>query len=223
MTLDEAIVAEVRELRIRLLELQRDLEHTNADYQHAIRRLQAGGGSMREIAAELGLSHQRVHQIVGAEARDRSARRHRGLIARFTRIARLVVETAVEDARALGHDRVGTEHLLLAATEIESGGAAKALSDLGVEPGRLREAVVAALGEGATSRRRNIPFTRAARRSLESALAEAAHLRSRRIGSEHVLLGLLATEGGGALGLLSQLGVDAGALRDSTLALLEPR
>jgi ATP-dependent Clp protease ATP-binding subunit ClpA len=221
MALDEAIVAEVRELRIRLLELQRDLEHTQADYQHAIRRLQAEGGSMREIAAELGLSHQRVHQIVGAQVRDRSTRHHRGLITRFTREARRVVEAAVEEARALGHSRVGTEHLLLAAAAVDPSGSATALADAGATRERLRDAAVAALGESAGSRRGHIPFTRAAKRALESSLAEAARSGSRRIQSEHVLLGLLATERGGALDLLAELGVDREALRASTLALLE--
>lgn len=224
MTLDDEILAEARALRERLLELQRDAERAQADYHHAIRRLQAGGGSLREIAVELGLSHQRVHQIVGADApEERHGRRHGGLIARFTREARGVVETAVEQARALGHDRVGTEHLLLAAATVEPSGVATALAGAGVERERLRAALIAALGEGAPSRRRHLPFTRVAKRALEHSLAEALRLGSRRIHSEHVLLGLLATDGGGALELLAEVGADPVALRSSTLELLERR
>ncbi|HZG34697.1 MAG TPA: Clp protease N-terminal domain-containing protein [Gaiellaceae bacterium] len=219
MTLDENVLAEARELRARLLDLQRDAERTQVDYHHAIRRLQAQGGSLREIAVELGLSHQRVHQIVGADvADDRPGRGHRrGSLARFTRAARAVVAAAEEEARALGHSRVGTEHLLLGAALVKAGGAAAALQAAGVDAERMREALVAAQPAGPEPRRRHLPFTRAAKRSLENALAEAVHLRTRWIGSEHVLLGVLATERGGAVELLGAIGVDPGAVRGATL------
>ena len=68
MTLDKDILNEARELRSRLLELQHDADRAKLDYHHAIRRLHAAGGSMREIAEELDLSHQRVHQIVEGPA-----------------------------------------------------------------------------------------------------------------------------------------------------------
>ena len=64
MTLDKEILNEARELRSRLVELQHDAVRAQLDYHHAIRRLHAGGGSMREIAEALDVSHQRVHQIV---------------------------------------------------------------------------------------------------------------------------------------------------------------
>ena len=64
MTLDETTLTEARELRSRLLELQHDADRAKLDFHHAIRRLHAAGGSMREIAEALDLSHQRVHQIV---------------------------------------------------------------------------------------------------------------------------------------------------------------
>ena len=64
MTLDEKTLDEARALRARQLELQHDADRAKLDYHHAIRRLHAAGGSMREIAEALDLSHQRVHQIV---------------------------------------------------------------------------------------------------------------------------------------------------------------
>jgi ATP-dependent Clp protease ATP-binding subunit ClpA len=67
MTLDEAILAEARSFRERMLELQRDTEKTRVDFHHSVRRLHAAGGSLREIADVLGLSHQRVHQIVDGD------------------------------------------------------------------------------------------------------------------------------------------------------------
>ncbi len=64
MATDRALLQEAREARERLIRLQHETELAQVDYQHAIRRLHAGGASLREIADELGLSFQRVHQIV---------------------------------------------------------------------------------------------------------------------------------------------------------------
>jgi hypothetical protein len=60
----EQLLREARQSRDRLLELQHEAEQAQVAYQHAVRRLHAAGGSMREIADALGLSYQRVHQIV---------------------------------------------------------------------------------------------------------------------------------------------------------------
>jgi hypothetical protein len=62
--LTEQLLHEARRSKDRLLELQHEAEQAQVAYQHAIRRLHAAGGSMREIADALGLSYQRVHQIV---------------------------------------------------------------------------------------------------------------------------------------------------------------
>ncbi len=62
--LDPTALREARDSRDRMLEAQHELERARADYGHALRRLHAEGGSLREIAESLGLSHQRVHQIV---------------------------------------------------------------------------------------------------------------------------------------------------------------
>jgi hypothetical protein len=62
--LDEAILREALQARDRLIGLEREADLARVGYQHAIRRLHAGGASLREIADALGLSYQRVHQIV---------------------------------------------------------------------------------------------------------------------------------------------------------------
>ena len=64
MTLDEQVLAEAKEARQRLVDLESQAAHVRVDYQHAIKKLHAAGGSLREIADALELSHQRVHQIV---------------------------------------------------------------------------------------------------------------------------------------------------------------
>ena len=64
MTLDEQLLTEAKDVRNRVIDLDYEAERARLSYQHAIRRLHAAGGSLREIAEALGLSHQRVHQIV---------------------------------------------------------------------------------------------------------------------------------------------------------------
>ena len=67
MTLDETALAEVLAHRERYIDAQLAVDRAKAEYHAGIRRLHAGGGSLREIASALGVSHQLVHQIVGDE------------------------------------------------------------------------------------------------------------------------------------------------------------
>ena len=215
--LDANILGEAREARDRLLELQRDLEKARADYNHAVRRLHAEGGSLREIAEDLGVSHQRVHQIVeggeGGTVRAGPRRRAPWAFERFTRRARRIVVLAQEEAAELGHGRVGTEHLLLGLVRAEDEAAAPVLAEAGIALEPLRK-LVAALEPGP---RRRSPFTRAAKRALERSLREAQGLGDRFIGGEHVLLALLADERAGSLALVRELGGDPDALRAAVL------
>jgi Clp amino terminal domain, pathogenicity island component len=219
MTLDEALLNEARELRSRLLELQHDADRAKLDYHHAIRRLHAAGGSMREIAEELDLSHQRVHQIVEGDEPihtrigwQHGRRGRRFGLRRFTRVARHVVMRAQKEAHALGADEIAPEHLLIGLTAVERGTAARALAAQGVDLDRIRSEV-----GGETVRepsRGRLPFTREAKDVLESSLREATSLKHNWIGSEHILLALLAA-GGRPVELLERLGAKPDAIRAS--------
>jgi hypothetical protein len=57
-------LAEARQAQERLIDAERDVEVARAEFHRAVRRLHLHGSSLRELAAGLGLSHQRVHQIV---------------------------------------------------------------------------------------------------------------------------------------------------------------
>lgn len=217
MTLDKDILNEARELRSRLLELQHEADRAKLDYHHSIRRLHAAGGSMREIAEELDLSHQRVHQIVEGDEPIHArigwqhARRHRRFgLRRFTRVARQVVMRAQKEAHALGAHEIGSEHLLLGLAAVERGTASRALAADGVDLERLRSEVG---GEPVREPARGrLPFTKEARDVLEASLREALALKHNWIGSEHVLLALLSA-GGRPVELLEKLGVTPDALR----------
>ncbi len=71
MVLDEGLLRQAHESSARWVETQRHAELAKADYQHAVRRLHFAGGSLREVAEALGVSHQRVHQIVEASGGTR--------------------------------------------------------------------------------------------------------------------------------------------------------
>jgi hypothetical protein len=68
MTLNEKLLGDARAIRDKLIDVQFEADRQALAYQHAIRKLHAAGGSLREIAEALGLSHQRVHQIVDPES-----------------------------------------------------------------------------------------------------------------------------------------------------------
>src|SRR4051812_35096949 len=126
MTIDEAALAEARAARERLLDLQRDAERARVDYHHEIRRLHAAGGSLREIADALGLSHQRVHQIVDAEestaetvlvrvAEQIRMPRAGARLGGFAEPGRETVAAAIEQARRRGARDVEATDVLRAA------------------------------------------------------------------------------------------------------------
>jgi hypothetical protein len=78
MAKDRPLVEAAIAARNRLQALEAELDHAKVDYQHAVRKLHHSGASLREIAADLGISHQRVHQLVDTpEARGWNTRRRR--------------------------------------------------------------------------------------------------------------------------------------------------
>jgi len=64
MPIDSDLLQQARAAEERVIEAERDADVARADFHRAVRRMQLAGGSLREIAEALGLSHQRVHQIV---------------------------------------------------------------------------------------------------------------------------------------------------------------
>jgi ClpX C4-type zinc finger len=72
---DTELLDAARAAEGRLIDAERAADIARADFHHAVRRLQLAGGSLREIAEALGLSHQRVHQIVEGAGGARPWRR----------------------------------------------------------------------------------------------------------------------------------------------------
>ena len=126
---------------------------------------------------------------------------------RFTDRARTVVVLAQEEARTLGHNSIGTEHLLLGLAAEGNGVAAKVLDDAGATVEVVRADVERIVGRVAGVPERRIPFTPRAKKVLEYSLREALKLSHNYIGTEHILLGIVAEGQGVAAQILASHGL----------------
>lgn len=96
-----------------------------------------------------------------------------------------------EEALRLGHDAIGTEHLLLGILRLGEGMAIRLLTNLGSDPDEMRETLEETTGTGAsTIKIGNIPFTKRAERALKASYIEGRNYHSEIIGTEHLLLAL---------------------------------
>jgi ATP-dependent Clp protease ATP-binding subunit ClpC len=139
---------------------------------------------------------------------------------RFTDRARRVVVLAQEEARLLDHGYIGTEHLLLGLVAEKEGIAAGALVELGIDLETARREVEEVVGRGAEVPSGHIPFTRRAKKALESSLREALDLGHDHIGTEHILLGIVRDHEGGAAEVLAKHAASREAVRAQVHLLL---
>jgi hypothetical protein len=139
---------------------------------------------------------------------------------RFSDRARRVMVLAQEESRMLGHDYIGTEHLLLGLLHEGEGLAARALESLGITEGAARERVEEMVGHGQATPSGSIPFTPQANKVLQLALREAVQLGHAYIGTEHLLLGLIRGDEGPAQQVLTALGAEPSRVRQQVIVLL---
>jgi prophage maintenance system killer protein len=142
---------------------------------------------------------------------------------RFTDRARQVVVLAQEEARALNHNYVGTEHILLGLIHEPEGVAADALESLGISLEGVRQQVEEIIGQGQQAPSGHIPFTPRAKKVLELSLREALPLGHNYIGTEHILLALIREGEGVAAQVLVRLGADLNRVRQQVIQLLAGR
>src|SRR5579884_3572835 len=139
---------------------------------------------------------------------------------RFTERARQVVVLAQDEARALKHNYIGTEHILLGLLREEEGLAARVLESLDITVERVRAQVVRIVGSGEEVTSGQIPFTPRAKKVLELALREALSLGHNYIGTEHILLGLVRENEGVAARILLDFDADAEKIRNEIIRML---
>lgn len=128
------------------------------------------------------------------------------MMQRFTDDAQRVFSLAQEAALELGHDYVGTEHVLIGLTKVKNGVAAKALEELGLVTEDIFEAVEEHVGRG-NKKATSIYMTPRVKHVLELAIQVANHMNHNYVGTEHILLGLLSDGSGVAVAILRAMNI----------------
>ena len=128
------------------------------------------------------------------------------MMQRFTDDAQRILSFAQEAALELGHDYVGTEHVLIGLTKVKNGVAAKALEELGIVTEDIFEAVEEQVGRG-NKKVTSIYMTPRVKHVLELAIQVANRMNHNYVGTEHILLGLLSDGGGVAVGILRAMNI----------------
>ncbi len=139
---------------------------------------------------------------------------------RFTTRARRVIFLAQEEARELGHNYLGTEHILLGLLNEGAGVAIQSLKSLEIDLASIRDEVVKTVGEGGHTPTGHIPFTPRAKKVLERSLREALQLGHNYIGTEHLLTALIREGEGVAAQVLQQFGAELEKVRQAVTEIL---
>lgn len=140
---------------------------------------------------------------------------------KFTEGAIKVIMLSQEEARRMGHNFVGTEQLLLGVIGQRHGIGARALKKMKVTLKKARKEIELYIGRGTGFVASEIPFTPRAKRVLEMAVHEGKDLGQNFVGTEHILLALIAESDGVAMRTLDKLGVNIPQLRNLVLAYIE--
>lgn len=142
------------------------------------------------------------------------------MIDHLTETSKKVIERAQEEARKLGHPVVGSEQILLGLMQ-DDGVAGKVFSAMQVGLTSARREVENIIGRGAAATvGQEIPLTPRAQRVLERAWDEAKAMGHEKVGTEHILLGVLLEEGSSAICALKALGIDTGTMHRKVFELM---
>ena len=141
------------------------------------------------------------------------------MMQRFTDDAQRVLSFAQEAALELGHDYVGTEHVLIGLIKVKNGVAAKALNELGLSAETIIEDVEEHIGRG-NKKASSVYMTPRVKHVLELAVEVANHMNHNYVGTEHILLGLLSDGGGVAVSILRNHNIRANDIVDTIRTIL---
>ncbi len=131
---------------------------------------------------------------------------------KFTQSARRVLSLAHLEAERMQQSAIGSEHILLALIQEDSGVAGRVLRELGVEIDRAREMVLRVAGMG-TRKPERIDLSPEAQKILDAAIEEASQMSSSYISTEHLLLALVQSEVGFAREVIAKLGITPAQVR----------
>lgn len=159
------------------------------------------------------LSWSQIGHAVGVSKQAAQERWNPQTFALFTSHARHAITLSHDAARARRHQHLGTEHLLLGILGEPEGLGAQILRELTGSTERIEAAIEAKLEPGMTDSPSKIPLTPRAQAAQQNALDQALNLRHDHLGTEHLLLGILAVADGLAARALGELDVGPAAVR----------
>ena len=136
---------------------------------------------------------------------------------RFTDKAKRVLATAQEEARSMGHEVIGTEHILLGLLSVSDGGASRAMTSMGLSLDAVKERIEDIIPGGAPIQLEQIPMTARVKTVLTLAFEEARIMGFPYVDTEHILLGLLREGEGVAINVLRSFNVELNKLRELVL------
>ena len=215
------------------------LRHDYVGTEHLLLGLlREGDGVAARALAATGVilvgAREQVESIVGYGEREAGGQ------VPFTQRSKAALEASLKEAMGMGHNHIGTEHLLLGLLREPEGVAARTLSNLGADPEAVRREVVGRLGEASRPETREAPgrlertrevlrrsfsrqpredqtplhkLTGHGRRVVALARDEARRFNHNYVGTEHLLLGLLADRESVAAQALSSLNVTLDEVR----------
>ncbi|MGX9294198.1 Clp protease N-terminal domain-containing protein [Tsukamurella paurometabola] len=174
---------------------------------HFVDQARRSGATWTSIGASMGMTKQAAQQRSAPPSIDPSAliEATGSPYSRFTPRARSVVVAAQDEARTARSPVIDTDHMLLGLFREPEGIAARLLVGRGVTETAVRVRVPVAEDGDAPEQ---IPFSAAGRKTVEMVLREALRLGHNYVGTEHVLLGVLAEGDGPGAVILNELGVD---------------
>ncbi len=177
---------------------------------HFVDQARRQGASWTEIGASMGVTKQAAQKrFTGKPASGFDPSQG---FSRFTEQARLAVVAAQEEAKSAGNDRIAVAHLLLGLLHNPDCGAAALIAAQGIDLDAVRQTARATLPPAGGNVPQLVPFDPHARNALERTFSEAERLGHDQVGTEHLLLAVLAVEDG--TGVLAGLGLRTDQVAD---------
>jgi len=180
---------------------------------HCVNAAREAGRSWTDIGEVLGISKQGAQKRFTPPVEPWPGG--------FSASAQAVVAQAVEEARALGHRYLGTEHLLLGLFSDQAGLAVRCLTSLSLSHDRVQERVIELIGRGENPPDGPLGVTPRTKRAFEATRREARRVGNRCREPEHLLLALYTVKQGVAAQILASLGASEERAREALAELLD--
>jgi hypothetical protein len=189
---------------------------------HFVDQARRSGASWTEIGRAMGVTKQAARKrFLAKDPGDASDLDANEGFNRFTPRARNVVMAAHNEAHQAGHDEIRPAHLILGLLSEPDALAAQAITSTGATLESVRAAVLATLPPPVADAPALVPYGPDARKALELTFREALRLGHNYIGTEHVLLAILETEGDD--GVLTTMGIDKATIEDHIVTAIDNR